>query len=76
MRKTLLCAAFAMAFAAIGGQAQSAMQKTDRPSVATVVEPVVCVGDRRDYRDYRHCWRVNSRKGSVWPARYCSRICR
>ena len=76
MRRTLLCTALAMALVAFGGPAQSAMPKIDGPSVSTLVEAVVCVGDRRDYRDFNHCWRVNNRRVRTSAAvRYCSRIC-
>jgi hypothetical protein len=75
MHKTLLCAAFATAFLAVGGAAQSAMQKIDKLSVATPVESVVCVGNRRTYRDFNHCMRVNGSVSGYRVASYCSRIC-
>jgi hypothetical protein len=75
VRNALLCAALAMAFVAVGSQASSAMQRIVGPSVSKLAEPVRCIGDRRNYRNFNHCWRVNSHKGNVWPARYCSRIC-
>jgi hypothetical protein len=71
MRKGLLCAALASAFLVMGTAVQSAMPKLDRPVVDKLVEPVVCVGNRRTYRNFNHCWRVNKRNS----AGYCSRIC-
>ncbi len=74
MRKSLLCAAFATAFLGVGTAAHSAMQKSDRPSIASLTQPVLCVGNRRNYRNFNHCWRIN---GRLHPrnANYCSRIC-
>lgn len=73
MRKGLLCVALASAFLGMGSIAQSAMPKLDRPAVDRLVEPVVCVGNRRTYRNFEHCWRVNRRtSGNI---NYCSRIC-
>lgn len=41
-----------------------------------VVDPIAarCIGSRRDYRDFNHCWhrRAKTRRGIA----YCSRICR
>jgi hypothetical protein len=76
MRKIMLGAVLALASAAIGGPAKSAMLKVDRPAVSTAVEPVACVGDRRTYRDFNHCWSVNIKRSSAGAtSRYCSRIC-
>jgi hypothetical protein len=77
MRKSLLCAAFASAFLGLGGTAPSAMPKSDRPSIENLAQPVVCVGNRRSYRNFNHCWAVNARTQSNnrWVASYCSRIC-
>jgi hypothetical protein len=75
MHKTLLCAAFATAFLAVGGTAQSAMQKANKPSVVSHVEPVVCVGDRRNYRNFDHCMQVLGSVNRYRVASYCSRIC-
>jgi hypothetical protein len=74
MRRGLLCAALASAFLGMGTVAQSAMLTPDRPSVETLVQSAVCVGNRRNYRDFNHCWRVNARRNAR-SARYCSRIC-
>ena len=72
----VLGAVLALALAAIGGPADSAMQKVDGPRVSTLVEPVACVGDRRKYRNFNHCWSVNIRRASAGAtSRYCSRIC-
>jgi hypothetical protein len=65
----------AAAFVATAGQAQSAVHNLGKPSASSLVEPVVCIGNRRNYRNFNHCWRVNGHKGSVWPGRYCARIC-
>ena len=75
MRKCLLSAAFATAFFGLGiAAAPSAMPKSVGPSVESPVQPVACVGYRRNYRSFNHCWRVN---GRIHPrnATYCSRIC-
>jgi hypothetical protein len=74
MRKGLVCAALAAALLGGGGAAWSAMPGLAKPSVESPVQSVVCVGDRRDYRSFNHCWRINARRGR-WAARYCSRIC-
>jgi hypothetical protein len=75
MRKSLAYAAFAVTFFGLSlSAAPSAMQRPDRPSVESLAQPVVCVGNRRNYRNFNHCWRVN---GRLHPrnATYCSRIC-
>jgi hypothetical protein len=77
MRKSLLCAAFATAFMGLGmglsAAAPSAMQKPDRPSVENLAQPVVCVGDRRNYANFNHCWAYRGTRHR--RANYCSRIC-
>ena len=76
MRSALLCAIVTMGLLAWGGPAPSAMPRIGQGSVSSLVERVVCVGDRRDYRDFNHCWRVNNRRIRVSAAvKYCSRIC-
>jgi hypothetical protein len=75
MHKTLLCAAFSLAFMGLSiAAAPSAMPRTDTPTVENLVQQVICVGNRRTYRSFNHCWRVN---GRLHPrnANYCSRIC-
>jgi hypothetical protein len=74
MRKSLLCAAFASAFLGLGATAPSAMPKSDRPSIEHLAQPVVCVGNRRNYRNFNQCWAI---LGRLHPrnANYCSRIC-
>jgi hypothetical protein len=75
MRKGMLCAAFAAAFLGMGTAAQSAMPKLGGPAtVGSLVQSVVCVGNRRNYRNFNHCWRVNARRNPR-NANYCSRIC-
>lgn len=76
MREGLLCAALAAALLGGGGAAPSAMPKFAKPSVESPVQPVVCVGNRRNYRNFNHCWRVNSRRNIRWAQNYCGRICR
>jgi hypothetical protein len=71
MRNGLLCAALASAFLGMGTAAQSAVLTADRPAIDKLVQPARCVGNRRTYRDFNHCWRVNGRRS----AGYCSRIC-
>ena len=78
MGKNMLCAALAVAFLGMGlSVAPSAMQRPDRPAIDRAVQPVVCVGDRRNYRDFNQCWQVNSRRvpSRRYIANYCSRIC-
>jgi len=72
MRTSLLCIAFGTALLGAGGAAHSAAQKTERPSVSTHVESIVCVGNRRSYRTFRHCVRLRGAR----RANYCGRICR
>lgn len=74
MSKTLLCAAMAVAFVTLGGAAHSAVLRIGKPPTLGMVAPVVCVGDRRTYRNFDHCWSVLARY--PWGARHCSRICR
>jgi hypothetical protein len=74
MRRGLLWAALASAFLTMGTAAQSAVLKLDAPSIDKLVQPVVCVGNRRSYRDFNHCWRVLGRLNPR-NAGYCSRIC-
>jgi hypothetical protein len=68
MRK-LLILAVGFAVVGFGGPTQAAVRKADKPSTAALAEQVVCHGNRRSYRDFNHCVRVNR------AARYCSRIC-
>jgi hypothetical protein len=49
---------------------------THKPLIAKTAEPVVCVGNRRNYRDFNHCWAVNARRKPKSAARSCSRICK
>jgi hypothetical protein len=74
--RILMCAGIAMAFVTIGGAAQSAMSTLDRPLISKAAEPVACVGDRRSYRNFNHCWEVVSRSARPDVAsKYCSKIC-
>jgi hypothetical protein len=73
MRKILLSVVLAIGFTSAGGSAPFAMQKTGMLPTATTVQPVVCFGIRRDYRNFNQCWRINARARGA--ARYCSRIC-
>jgi hypothetical protein len=79
MHKSLVCAAFAVTFFGLSlSAAPSAMQRPDRASIEPLAQPVVCVGDRRNYRDFNHCWRVNARSqpnNRRYIVTYCSRIC-
>jgi hypothetical protein len=72
MRKTLLCVGLATAFIGIGSSAQSAMPKMDTPSIESVVQQVICIGNRRNFRNFNHCVRVLGSRNS----NHCSRICR
>jgi hypothetical protein len=76
MRKiitALLCATLAT----LGAAAALSMPTTHKPLIAKAAEPVVCVGDRRNYRDFSHCWAVNIKRLTPRVAsQYCSRICR
>jgi hypothetical protein len=75
MRMGLVCAGLAVALLGGGGAAQSAMPKFAKPSVESPVQSVVCKGNRRNYRNFNHCWRVNSKRNPRWAANYCGRIC-
>jgi hypothetical protein len=45
-------------------------------SVEKAIETVACVGDRRNYRNFNHCWSVNIRRATPRAvSSYCSRIC-
>ena len=74
MRRGILFAALASAFLGMSTTAQSAVLKLDRPSIDNLVQPAACVGYRRNYRSFSHCWRVLGRL-SARNAAYCSRIC-
>jgi hypothetical protein len=69
MRNMLLALTLGLPLVGICGSTQAAMPKADKPSIGQLAEPVVCHGNRRNYRDFNRCWRVNR------AARYCSRIC-
>lgn len=69
MRTMLLALTIGLALVGIGSPAQAAMLQADKPAIAQLAEPVVCQGNRRSYRNFNHCFRVNR------AARYCSRIC-
>jgi hypothetical protein len=75
MRKCLLAATIAAAClgTAVGlvAPARSAMLPADRPALDALVQPAACVGNRRTYRSFNHCVRVNRPRS----AGYCSRIC-
>jgi|KBSSwiStaDraftv2_1062776.scaffolds.fasta_scaffold27395_4 hypothetical protein len=73
MHKTLLCVLVSM-FLALGAAAQAPVLKIGRPFVETSVQSVICEGNRRSYRSFNHCWRVNGRRNTR-SANYCSRIC-
>jgi hypothetical protein len=76
MTKTLLGKAAPIALALFSNPAHATVPKAGQPSISPAVEAVVCVGDRRNYRNFNHCWRVNSRRVRVSrAANYCSRIC-
>ena len=66
----LLILPLAAAFHAIGAPTSSAMPKPAKPTLMKVAEPVVCQGNRRTYRDFNHCRRLNT------SVRYSSRICK
>jgi len=73
MYKTLLCVLASM-FLALGAAAHAPVWKTGRPLVEKAVQSVDCVGNRRSYRSFNHCWRVHGRLNPR-NAAYCSRIC-
>jgi hypothetical protein len=70
MGNMLLAVAVGMTVIGICGSAHAAMQKADKPSMERIARPIECHGNRRSYRSFNHCWRVNRLVG------YCSRICR
>jgi len=69
MRFVLLTLTLGLAFVGNSGSTASAMQLAGKPSFAPLAQPATCHGNRRNYRNFGHCWRVNR------AARYCSRIC-
>jgi len=73
MSKSLLCVLASM-FLALGAAAQAPVFRTGGPSIESPVQPVVCVGHRRNYSSFGHCWRVNGRLNPR-NASYCHRIC-
>jgi hypothetical protein len=72
MRKVLLWASFAVACVAFGGSARSAMPKIDRPSMESAVQQVVCIGNRRNFRNFNHCVQILGARNT----NHCGRICR
>jgi hypothetical protein len=61
--------------AIVAGLSTTAAYAVNKPVALTVVktqaEPVACSGNRREYRDFAQCMRVNK-----FAAKYCSKICR
>jgi hypothetical protein len=47
---------------------------TSDPAISLELVAKRCIGNRRSYRDFSHCWkrRAKSRRAAA----YCSRICR
>jgi hypothetical protein len=76
MRKSFVCAVLAAALLAGVEVPSAAMPKLAEPSLESPVQSVVCIGDRRNYRNFDHCWRVISKRIPKLAANYCSRICR
>jgi len=73
MHKSLLYVLASM-FLALGAAAHAPVSKSGRPLVEKPVQSVVCVGNRRNYRSFNHCWRVIGRLNPR-NAGHCSRIC-
>jgi hypothetical protein len=72
MLKVLPLATMAM----LGAAAWAPLPKADTALITRVVDPVTCYGDRRNYRNFNHCWAVNIRRSTPSAvSRYCSRIC-
>jgi hypothetical protein len=68
----LLCGTLAT----LGPAAALPLPAPDTLSIERAVEPVVCVGDRRNFRSFNHCWRVTIKRSTPRVASsYCSRIC-
>jgi hypothetical protein len=74
MQKTLLFALVSMVLA-LSAAAQAPLLKLDRRSFESPVQSVACVGDRRTYRSFTHCWRVNRKLTPRVASAHCSRIC-
>jgi hypothetical protein len=73
MRKVVAALLWAT-LATLGAAAALPLPKTHKLLIEKAVEPVGCVGNRRNYRDFNHCWRMRGRRSH--RANYCSRICR
>jgi hypothetical protein len=69
----------ALTCAALATLASAAAAPLPAPSTLSVekaIETVACVGDRRNYRNFNHCWSVNIRRATPRAvSSYCSRIC-
>jgi hypothetical protein len=74
MHKSLLFALVSMLLA-LSAAAQAPLLQLDRPSVESPVQSTICVGNRRSYRSFTHCWRVNRKLTPRVASAYCSRIC-
>jgi hypothetical protein len=63
----------AIVFSAPSAEARSVLTAAT-VEAKSAVEPVVCKGNRRNYRDFNHCNRSASGSPKARVA-YCSRIC-
>lgn len=62
--------------AMLGTAAWAPLPKTDTGVLTRAVEPIACVGYRRNYKSFSHCWAVIiKRVRPNWASSYCSRIC-
>jgi hypothetical protein len=68
----LLCATLAT----LGSAAALPLPAPGTLSIEKAVEPVACVGFRRNYRNFNHCWAVNIKRSTPrFASSYCSKIC-
>ncbi len=59
-------------FVGLGTTSANAVSKpVNLAQVTPLVQQAKCVGNRREYRDFAQCMRVNQFRG----AKYCSKIC-
>jgi hypothetical protein len=68
----LLCATLAT----LGSAAALPLPTPGTLSIEKAAEPVACVGHRRNYRNFNHCWAVNIKRSTPrFASSYCSKIC-
>jgi hypothetical protein len=73
----LFTAVLCATLATLGSAAALPLPAPGNPSIEKAVQPVRCVGHRRNYRNFNHCWSYNIKRSTPrFASSYCSKICR